>query len=227
MSSLQQRLREGSLNPIARTIQRDSFETYFSAGLDLTEFRDDIDGGEGDHSTTVTSSAAFAQEQVNVSLSRRNREEMEEAKLERRVADVVDASRLKSSTNENDDVSIVVPKALHPNKSDDGRMGVDRNDNFLKFRGASCGVNNNHFLSSLVVSNYKSEVGGGTLAMSNKTRRSLYRNSSQSKTHSKKLGSDPAASSNVGAMRRHQVGKLNSTKSRKIAAVKKSRMSKY
>jgi hypothetical protein len=221
-------IREGASNPIAKTIESNSFEKCFSAGLDLTEF----DGGE--HSSTVTSSwAAKAQEQVNVALSRRNQEDIEEAALERRVADVFDAakrSNVSSSKTDHDDddvnIVVVVPKAIHPTKNTDvcgELMGVGREDNFIKFHNgtSSFGGNNTAFLSSLVVSNHKAEVMGGTLAMSHKSRQLK----KQCKTTESFTSKSISLSAGFGT-RRPEGGKMNSAHG-KVTAKKKLRKTKF
>ncbi|KAL3792216.1 hypothetical protein ACHAW5_004091 [Stephanodiscus triporus] len=245
MSSLQQRVLEESSKPTAKlhhvitrsNIERNSFETCFSAGLDLTDFPDGNDGADhGDNnadlihgrpSTTVSfSAAALAQKEVNVALSRRYREEREEATLERRVADVVVAAKSKSSSKGHDNVGHLIPKAPHPNNTKDGRMGEDRDDNFIKFHGASFGGIGNGFLSS-VVSNHKSEVVKQGGAMSHKSRTTLCRNNGRSKKNKNKSGSLTLTSWTVGSTRRQQAGNMNSNKTGKVAAAKKSRTSKY
>jgi hypothetical protein len=224
----QLRFREGASNPIAKTIESNSFEQCFSTGLDLTEF----DGGE--HSSTVTSSwAEVAQEQVNVALSRRNQEDIEEAALERRVADVFDAAKRSnvssSKIDHGDDLNVVVvvPKAIHPTKKNTDvcgeLMGVGREDNFLKFHNgtSSFGGNNTAFLSSLVVSNHKAEIKGETLAMSHKSR--------QLKKQCKTTESFPSKSISSSAgfgTRRPEGGKMNSAHG-KVTAKKKLRKTKF
>lgn len=227
MSSQHRLTREGASNPIAKTIESNSsFEKCFSTGLDLTEF-------DGEHSSTVTSSwAEVAQEQVNAALSRRNREDIEEAALERRVADVVDAanrSNISSSKIYNDDdvnVVVVVPKAIHPTNNNHvcgELMGNGRDDNFLNFHNGvtSFGGINTAFLSSLVVSNHKSEVKGGTLAMSHKSR--------QLKKQCMTTESFPSKSKSSSAgfgTGRPKAGKMNSALG-KVTAKKKLRKTKF
>jgi hypothetical protein len=246
MSSFRQRVLEESSEITAKlhqpinpsNIERSSFETCFSAGLDLTDFfPDDNDGGDRcDNNadlinrrprTAVSSSAALAQKEVSVALSRRNKEEREEAAFERRVADVVDAAKSKSPTKGNNDVGVVIPTAPHPNNTKDGMTGGDRDDNFLKFHCTSLGGINNGFLSSLVVSNHKSEMGKQGGVMSHKSRTTLHRNNSQSKKHRNKSLPFPSTSSTVGVTRRQQKGNVDSTKTGKAGAAKKSRVSKY
>ena len=219
-------MREGASNPIAKTIESNSsFEKCFSTGLDLTEF-------DGEHSSTVTSSwAEVAQEQVNAALSRRNREDIEEAALERRVADVVDAanrSNISSSKIYNDDdVNVVVPKAIHPTNNNDvcggELMGNGRDDNFLNFHNGvtSFGGINTAFLSSLVVSNHKSEVKGGTLAMSHKSRQLKKQCMTTESFPSKSISS--SAGFGTG---RPKAGKMNSALG-KVTAKKKLRKTKF
>jgi len=221
MSSQHRLTREGASNPIAKTIESNSsFEKCFSTGLDLTEF-------DGEHSSTVTSSwAEVAQEQVNAALSRRNREDIEEAALERRVADVVDAanrSNISSSKIYNDDdvnVVVVVPKAIHPTNNN---YVNGRDDNFLNFHNGvtSFGGINTAFLSSLVVSNHKSEVKGGTLAMSHKSRQLKKQCMTTESFPSKSISS--SAGFGTG---RPKAGKMNSALG-KVTAKKKLRKTKF
>ena len=152
MSSFRQRVLEESseittklhqiINP--SNIERSSFETCFSAGLDLTDFfPDDNDGGDRCDNNAdlinrrpriaVSSSAALAQKEVSVALSRRNKEEREEAAFERRVADVVDAAKSKSPNKGNNDVGVVIPTAPHPNNTKDGMTGGIETITFLSF----------------------------------------------------------------------------------------------
>ena len=246
MSSFRQRVLEESseittklhqiINP--SNIERSSFETCFSAGLDLTDFfPDDNDGGDRCDDiadlvlrrprTAVSSAAALAPKEVSVALSRRNREEREEAAFERRVADVVDAAKSKSPNKGNNDVGVVIPTAPHPNNTKDGMTGGDRDDNFLKFHCTSLGGINNGFLSSLVVSNHKSEMGKQGGVMSHKSRTTLHRNNSQSKKHRNKSLPFPSTSSTVCGTRQQRKGNVNSIKIRKAGAAKMSRVSKY
>jgi hypothetical protein len=198
--------------------ERNSLEACFNTGLDLT---DDLTHERP--STTVSS----AQREVRVALlSRRNREEMEEAAFERRVAGVLDAVKSKSSTKGNDDVGVGVPRASHPSNTKDGMMGKGRDDNFLKFHGSSLGGVGHGFLSSLVVSNHISEVGKQGGAMTHKSRM-LYRNGSQLKKHKKRSDSFPSTSLSVSSTRRQQAGSLNSSMTGKVTARKKSRISKF
>ena len=246
MSSLQQRVLEETSKSTAKLneiiapsyIKRNSFETCFSAGLDLTDFfPDDNDGGDRCDDiadlvlrrprTAVSSAAALAPKEVSVALSRRNREEREEAAFERRVADVVDAAKLKSPTKDNNDVGVVIPTAPHPNNTEDGMIGGDRDDNFVKFHRTSLRGINNGFLSSLLVSNHKSDMGKHGGAMSHKSRTMLHRNNSQSKKHRYKSLSFPSTSSTVCGTRQQRKGNVNSIKIRKAGAAKMSRVSKY
>lgn len=227
-------MREGASNPIAKTIEKNSFEQCFSAGLDLTEF-------DGEHSSMVSSWAAVAQEHVNVALSRRNREDIQEASLERRVADVFDAAQRSnissSKVDHDDDVHIVViSKAIHPTNNIDEcgeLMGDSREDNFLKFHNGvtSFGGNNTAFLSSLVVSNHKSEVQGGALAMSHKSRMTLHKNHGQSKKQYKYKTTESFTSKSIlsgagGSTRGLKAGKTNSAFG-KVTAKKKLRTPKF
>ncbi len=218
MSSLQRREHNNNMESSKITPERNSFEACFNAGLDLA-----YDLTHERPSTTVSS----AQREVRVALlSRRNREEKEEAAFERRVAGVLDAVKSKSSTKGNDDVGVVVPRASNPSNTKDGMMGEGRDDNFLKFQGSSLEGVDHGFLSSFVVSNHMSEVGKQGGAMSHKSR-TLYKNGSQSKKHKKRSDSFPSTSLAVSSTRRQQAGSLNSSMTGKVTAAKKSRISKF
>ncbi len=152
MSSLQQRVIEasslttGKRNDINHKQQ--SFETSFSAGLDLTEFG----GGGGDGVQVHSASADLALRKAN-DAARWNREDKAEADLEQRVVDVVHAAK-KSLRAECTAQDVDVPLAVHPNNTKNMNLGYNRDDNYVQFQNdASIGGG---FLSCLV-SNHKKE----------------------------------------------------------------------
>ncbi|KAL3821661.1 hypothetical protein ACHAXA_006081 [Cyclostephanos tholiformis] len=217
ISSLQRRVQVESANS---TSERNSFETCFYTGLDLSN---DL---THERPSIESSSDASTQMEVRVALlARRNREEMEEAAFERRVAEVVNAAKSKSSTTGNDNVGVVVPQASHPSNTKDETMGKGRDDNFLKLHGASLGGVKHGFLSSLVISNHMSELEKQGGAMSHKSR-TLYKNNSHSKKLNKKSDSFHSTSLSVSSTRRQQAGNFK-LKTGKVTAAKKSRISKY
>jgi hypothetical protein len=211
MSSLQRRVHSMESSKI--TSERNSLESCFNTGLDLT---DDLT-----HERPSTTASSAQREGRMALLSRRNREEMKEAAFERRVVGFLDAVKSKSSTKGNDDLGVAVPRASHPSNAKDGTMGGGRDDNFLKFHGSSLGGVDHGLLSSLVVSNHMSEVGKQGGAMSHKSR-TLYKNGSQSKKHKNRAVSFPSSSLSVSSTRRQKVGSI-----RKVTAAKKSRISKF
>mmetsp|Transcript_20523 Transcript_20523/g.38737 ORF Transcript_20523/g.38737 Transcript_20523/m.38737 type:complete len:234 (-) Transcript_20523:1044-1745(-) len=201
-----------------------SFETCFSAGLDLTEFgannrNNGNNVNNNNHASNIeAASAQLAQQKMNAA-ARRNNEEKEEAALERRVADVADSAKFSVRS---DDLGSVVPRAVHPNNATGEdhmmEMGSERDNNFVQFQDHS---GNNGFLSSLV-SGRASEERVGTI--SHKSRTLL-----KKKTVSRKQKFSNTSSLGIvgkGPLRRQgKPSKMPSSANRKAA--KKARKSKY
>lgn len=223
MSSLQHRIREASKLPTTDappTPQRKnsrSFESCFSAGLDLTEFGASSVGGDRGSSAAAAASAELARRKAN-DAARRAREEKEEAALERRVADVADLAKFPSPSN--DALGDGVPRAPHPGIAGEGdrETGNGRDDNFVRFegRGGSDG-----FLSSLV-SGHASE--GRSQTMSHKSRTLLKNNGASRKRG--KAGPSPSSGVGLASSRRQEKQRKGAAPGGGKAA-KKSRRSKY
>ena len=141
-----------------------NIEACFGAGLDLSEF-----GGATSSISTTTSSASAALAKIKRDASAKiQREEGEEAALERRVAAV--GSVAKHSYDEsNNDVKEIIPRALHPNSQPSSLVGEERNSNFIQFQTSG---GQGDFLSSLVTT-HKTEGR----EISNKSRMMLKSNS--------------------------------------------------
>ena len=201
--------------------KQQSFETCFSAGLDLTEFS----GGGGGGVAVHCASADLAQQKAK-DCARRSREEKAEAELEQRGAAVVHtASNLRNtdaSSNDNPmalggDIHIL--RALHPhiNTKNDEILGNDRDNNFIQFQNDAS--SSGGLLSSLV-SDHKREELRGTI--SHKSRQ-LMNQRKISTARSSSVGSS-------GISTRRQVAK-SSAKAKspvgKTTVAKKPRKSKY
>ena len=200
--------------------KQQSFETCFSAGLDLTEFS----GGGGGGVAVHCASADLAQQKAK-DCARRSREEKAEAELEQRVAAVVHtASNLRNtdaSSNDNPMAlggDIHIPRALHPkNATKDEILGNDRDNNFIQFQNDAS--SSGGLLSSLV-SDHKREELRGTI--SHKSRQ-LMNQRKISTARSSSVGSS-------GISTRRQVAK-SSAKAKspvgKTTVAKKPRKYKY
>ncbi|KAL9188395.1 hypothetical protein ACHAXT_006773 [Thalassiosira profunda] len=151
MSSLQRRARGGAPSQPSAV---GAFESCFSAGLDLTEFG----GGNSSNNPApaVAASADLLRRKAEAA-SKRREEERAEAAMDRRVAEVVDAS--KSAGRAEDHLGDSVPRALHPGNAPDDR-GNGRDDNFVQFLD---GAGRDGFLSGLV-SAHRSEGREGSLS---------------------------------------------------------------
>ena len=125
---------------ISMNHKQQSFETCFSAGLDLTEFSGGGGGGVG--GVAVHCASADLAQQKAKDCARRNREENAEAELEQRVAAVVHAASnsLNTDTSSSDNPMSLggdnhIPRALHPNNTkNDDILGNDRDNNFIQFQ---------------------------------------------------------------------------------------------
>jgi hypothetical protein len=214
MSSLQQRVIEAS--SLASSKRNDinhkqqSFETSFSAGLDLTEFG----GGGGDGVQVHSASEDLALQKAN-DAARRNREEKAEADLEQRVADVVYATKtsLRAGSAARD---VDIPLAVHPNNTktmNDEKLGNYRDDNYVQFQN-NASISGG-FLSCLV-SNHKKEEQ--LEAISHKSRQLM--NQRKMVNSVERSGSLPPRRQLAKSSRpNHSVGKT--------ALAKKSRKTKY
>ena len=173
MSSLQRRVLESSsttsrpLNSkiTGQTDTKASFESCFSAGLDLAEF-----ASSASHANNSTHRPSAAAELAQIKLNEAAKskiEEQEEEVLEQRVANVVAAKSLEATSFQSDDHA---PRALNPH-AQGYATGESRDNNFTQFQNSSIGSDNG-FLSSLV-QNHKSErqsmsLSRRTLASKNK-----------------------------------------------------------
>ncbi|KAL3757976.1 hypothetical protein ACHAWU_006034 [Discostella pseudostelligera] len=222
MSSLQQRVLEFEASTSTTSKRQQSFETCFSSGLDLTEFSGGGGiGGRVPATATVHSASADLAIQKAKDAARRNREDMAEADLEHRVADVVHAAKISCTSG---DIStapgdIDVPRALHPkNTKHDVVVGNGRDDNFIQFQNNA--ASNGGFLSSLVSTHRKEEQ---LETISHKSR--------QLKNQKKMINSSRAASASSGGggiSSRRQMVKCSIPKnSSEKAVAKKHRKSKY
>jgi len=225
-----------------------TFESCFSAGLDLSEFAqstDNINRNVPQH-TIVAASAELAQQKLN-NAARRNNEEREEVMLERRAADIVSAAKQSSTISIDDTLGNVIPRAINPHnktassistaydnidtmeeeqniKQVDGRS---RDDNFVQFQDSS---HTNEFLSCLV-SNHKIEDEEGRF-ISHKSRMTKKKQQIQKKNSLDSIsGSGSRASSSMAHSRRqekkHHTKIKNTPGSGRKGVAKKSRKSKY
>ena len=207
-----------------------TFESCFSAGLDLTEF-----GGVG-APPFVAASANLAKEKLDAA-ERTHREEKEEAALERRIEHVVECAAAKSSlfsSNNNSATArsnthvVVAPRALHPGRNatnnNSAVVGNGRDDNFIQFqKGASINATSGSLLSSLLVSNHQSEERLGN-PISHKSRTTLKK---LKKSQHQIMASSSRQSSSLQKKQERKSPKHTATKRGVAAAKKKSRKSKY
>lgn len=234
-------------NNNTNTNNNSTFESCFSAGLDLSEFAQGNSGSKNNvhQHTIVAASAELAQQKLN-NVARRKNEEREEVMLERRAADIVSAA--KQSSNTDDTLGNVIPRAFNPNnktassistayddtidtmeeeqniQQEDGR---GRDDNFVQFQDSS---HTNEFLSCLV-SNHKIEDAEGRF-ISHKSR--VKKKQQQQMQHKKKSlgisGSGNRSGSGMAHSRRHvssHTKMKNTPGSGRKGVAKKSRKSKY
>lgn len=106
--------------------KKETFESCFSAGLDLSELngssRSNIDG---DNPPRAAASAILLEEKRREAMHRQL-EEREEIKLERRMNEVADAVRYSSAAERHEQLGNVVPRALHPAASNhESATGVE------------------------------------------------------------------------------------------------------
>ena len=236
-------------NKNTNTTNNNTFESCFSAGLDLSEFAQNNSGSNSNipQHTIVAASAELAQQKLN-NVAHRKNEEREEVILERRAADIVSAAKQNSNTSIDDTLGNVIPRATNPhNKTassistaydtidimedqqtvqEDGRS---RDDNFVQFQDSS---HTNEFLSCLV-SNHKIEDEEGRF-ISHKSRMTKKKQQMQHKKKSLGIsgsGSGSRASSGMAHSRRQEKKhhtKIKSTPgSGRKGVAKKSRKSKY
>lgn len=230
-----------------------SFESIFSAGLDLTEFA--TAGGGGGNGTanfgtslsitapTAAASADLARRKVDAA-ARRNDEEREEAALERRVADVADSSKLFSTStiSPGDLLGAVVPRAVNPNDDDAGENDYDgfgggrgraagrgRDDNFVRFQeGGGVGAFGNGGGIGDDNGFLSSLVSGHESEARRGTTMSHKSRAALLKNRSlSKRHNTVASSSSSSLSRRQEKQQQNSRNSRSMKATKKSRKSKH
>ena len=212
---------------ISMNHKQQSFETCFSAGLDLTEFSGGGGGGVG--GVAVHCASADLAQQKAKDCARRNREENAEAELEQRVAAVAHAASKSFSTDATSSGNpmalggdIHIPRALHPkNATKDEMLGNDRDNNFIQFQNDAS--SSGGLLSSLV-SDHKREELRGTI--SHKSRQLM----NQRKISSSTSYSVDISGGGGGISTRRQVAK-SSAKAKspvgKTTVAKKPRKSKY
>ena len=207
--------------------KRHSFESCFSAGLDLSEF-----ATTSNNNIIVSASAELAQSKQKA-VARRNIEEKAEYELERRVANVLDATKYSTDSCNDHRLGDVVPRAVNPNNNilatneyeyhneydSTKEVGRGREDNFVQFQDGTSD-NKNEFLSCLI-SNHKVEQTEGRISTSHKSRMTKKKNMQNNK--------NSLFGSSSGGGRQHSKKKMTSggsTTSRKVVS-KKSRKSKY
>lgn len=223
MTSLQRRMLKRSKNQPKNNTQisaNDSFESFFSAGLDLSEFS----GNSNTQSNPRTSAAAqLAQIKANAA-ARIQSEEKEEANLEKRVAGVIS---LAKTTNDGDEKLNVDLKAVNPHSHMHAMGEASRENNFLQFQTSNM-RSDNGFLSSLV-QNHDSEFK----ELSGK-RRMMSSNNKNNNGAKVDLGSQMGRAASKMQMRKlDKLGDLRRSKNATIAssgkkmATKKSRKSKF
>eukprot|EP00581_Thalassiosira_minuscula_P013489 CAMPEP_0183719116 /NCGR_PEP_ID=MMETSP0737-20130205/12195_1 /TAXON_ID=385413 /ORGANISM="Thalassiosira miniscula, Strain CCMP1093" /LENGTH=253 /DNA_ID=CAMNT_0025948817 /DNA_START=137 /DNA_END=898 /DNA_ORIENTATION=+ len=249
MSSLQQRISGASKPPTTdaapptQNHNRNSFESCFSAGLDLTEFNTIVGGSRnrannnnnnhGSSTTAVVAASAELAQRKTYAAARRNQEEREEAALERRVADVVDLAKSSSSSMacSRETLGNAVPRALHPKNTvtadnrHDAMVGRERDNNFVQFQDGSA---DHGFLSSLV-SSHREEGQLGSISHKSRALRktnTLSRKQQKSGSSSLSLSSSSLRGSMSSSRRGQKHSKMMKSGSKSIAA-KKSRKSKH
>ena len=208
-----------------------TFESCFSAGLDLSEFATT----NNNNNMIISASAELAQSKQKA-VERRNIEEKAEYELERRVANVVDT--FSSADSCNDRLGDVVPRAVNPNNNilattneyeyhneyNDNNQQEERcrEDNFVQFQDSTSDNNKNEFLSCLI-SNHKVEQMEGRISTSHKSRITKKKN-----LQNNKLLFSNSSGGGGGGGRQHSKKKMTSggSSSRKVVG-KKSRKSKY
>ena len=255
-ASLERVSSDGASSSSTQQLQKNSntnttntFESCFSAGLDLSEFAQSNSGSNSNipQHTIVAASAELAQQKLN-NVARRNNEEREEVMLERRAADIVSAVKQSSATSIDDTLGNVIPRAINPhNKTASSTIsttaydtietmeeeqnirqvdGRGRDDNFVQFQDSS---HTNEFLSCLV-SNHKTEDEEGRF-ISQKSRMTKKKQQQHKK---KSLGISGCGSRTSGGgmahSRRHVSSHTkikNTPGSSRKGVAKKSRKSKY
>ena len=222
-----------------------SFESCFSAGLDLSEFATANSSNNNSNNIIVAASADLAQQKRNA-VEQQSREEKAEIVLEQRVANVIDATTKQhdSATTNNsihDQLGNVIPRAINPHNEkstnvdnswdhhmnnsssidDEIIKGRSRDDNFVQFQD-SHGAGN-EFLSCLV-SNHKVEGEEGRIGSSHRARMTKKK---QQQLLQKKKVSPGSTGRQHHTIASKKMRSASGGSSRKVFAKKKSRKSKY
>lgn len=172
----------------------------------------------GSTAVAVAASARLAQRKREA-VARRNREEREEAALERRVADVAEAARFAAERPDDDCLGDVVPRARHPgNDAAEEDRGRGRDANFVRFQDLG---GKDGFLSALV-SDHASE--GRHQTISHKSR-ALLKNNNVSRKRNKTTSSSSLDGSMLSSRRQGRHSHTTNLDGRKF--VKKSKKSKW
>lgn len=221
-----------------------SFESCFSAGLDLSEFAT-TNSSNNSNNIIVAASAGLAQQKRNA-VEQQTREDKAEIVLEQRVANVIDATTKQhdSATTNNsihDQLGNVIPRAINPHNEkstnvdnswdhhmnnsssidDEIIKGRSRDDNFVQFQD-SHGAGN-EFLSCLV-SNHKVEGEEGRIGSSHRARMTKKK---QQQLLQKKKMSPGTTGRQHHTIASKKMSPASGGSGRKVFAKKKSRKSKY
>ena len=225
-----------------------SFESCFSAGLDLSEFATTNTNSSNNNSNNiiVAASAGLAQLKRNA-VEQQTREEKAEIVLEQRVANVIDATTKQhnSATTNNsihDQLGNVIPRAINPHNEkspnvdnswdhmnssssidDEIIKGRSRDDNFVQFQD-SHGAGN-EFLSCLV-SNHKVEGEEGRIGSSHRARMTK-KKQQQQLLQKKKMSPGSTGRQHHTTIASKKMSSASGGSGRKVFAKKKSRKSKY
>mmetsp|Transcript_37706 Transcript_37706/g.90223 ORF Transcript_37706/g.90223 Transcript_37706/m.90223 type:complete len:220 (-) Transcript_37706:104-763(-) len=214
MSSLQRHIKQKKAHGPTPTQQskRNSFESCFSSGLDLSEL-----SGNGSSVDRVSSSGHGARSASELLVEQRAREAVRkraedaaDEDMDRRVRRVMDFTKLPRGDN---DIKFVLPRAKRPQQEQfAAAAGSSRDDNFVRLKSSSKrSGKDDDFLASLVVSSSKN---GGERGISHKSR--------QLKNSIGNLSKKRARANNAAASK----GIKRSGKAKSVA-VKKSTRSKY
>ena len=211
MSSLQRHIKQKAHGPTpTQQSKRNSFESCFSSGLDLSELSGNgssvgrVDSGHG-----ARSASELLVEQRAREAARKRAEDAADEDMDRRVRRVMDFTRLPRGEN---DIKFVPPRAMRPQQEQfAAAAGSSRDDNFVRLKGSNRPGKDDDFLASLVASSSKN---GGDRGMSHKSR--------QLKNSIGNLSKKRAKANNAAASK----GIKRSGKAKSVAA-KKSTRSKH
>ena len=196
--------------PPTQQPKRNSFESCFSSGLDLSELSGNgssVDRGNGGHG--ARSASELLVEQRAREAVRKRAEDAADEDMDRRVRRVVDFTTLPRGEN---DVKFVLPRAKRPQREQSAvAAGSSRDDNFVRLKSSGRPGGDDDFLASLVVSSSKN---GGGRGISHKSRQ--LKNSIGNLSKKRSRASNAAASNGV----------KRSCKAKSVAA-KKSTRSKH